>query len=100
MLRRVAGGALVGLPVSLAEFDSAVGADLDRALRGAGVSARDKTALLMLAWDLVGTEFGARHELYEMNYAGERGGILAGIHREYGRKAYYLDHLARFLGGD
>ena len=99
MLRRVAGGARVGLPVSLAEFDSAVGPDLDRALRGAGVSARDKTALLMLAWDLVGTEFGARHALYEMNYAGERGGILAGIHREYGRKAYYLDHLARFLQG-
>jgi aromatic ring hydroxylase len=52
----------------------------------------------MLAWDLVGSPFGARHELYEMNYAGERGGILAGIHREYGRKAHYLDHLDRFLG--
>ena len=63
------------------------------------MSARDKTGLLMLAWDLVGTEFGARHALYEMNYAGDRGGILAGIHREYGRKAYYLDHLARFLDG-
>jgi 4-hydroxyphenylacetate 3-monooxygenase len=99
MLRRVAGGALVGLPVSLAEFDSPVGPDLDRALRGAGVSARDKTALLMLAWDLVGTQFGARHALYEMNYAGERGGILAGIQREYGRKQHYLDHLARFLEG-
>ena len=98
MLKRVAGGALVQLPVSLREFDSPVAADLDRSLRGSGVSARDKAALLMLAWDLVGSPFGARHELYEMNYAGERGGILAGIHREYGRKAHYLDHLDRFLG--
>ncbi len=25
---------------------------------------------MKLLWDAVGTEFGARHELYEMNYAG------------------------------
>jgi 4-hydroxyphenylacetate 3-monooxygenase len=99
MLKRVAGGALVQVPVSLAEFDSPVGPDLERSLRGAGVPAREKAALLMLAWDLLGTPFGARHELYEMNYAGERGGILAGIHREYDRRAHYLQHLARFLAG-
>lgn len=99
MIKRMAGGGLVQLPVSMAEFDSPIGADLDRSLRGAGISARDKTALFMLAWDLCGSEFGARHELYEMNYAGERGGILAGIQREYGRKAHYLDHLDRFLRG-
>ncbi len=39
-------------------------------LRGAGISARDKTALFMLAWDLCGSEFGARHELYEMSPVG------------------------------
>jgi 4-hydroxyphenylacetate 3-monooxygenase len=25
---------------------------------------------MKLLWDAVGSEFGARHELYEMNYAG------------------------------
>jgi aromatic ring hydroxylase len=45
----------------------------------------------------VGTEFGARHELYEMNYAGERGALVAGVHREYGRRSYYLDYLDRFM---
>jgi 4-hydroxyphenylacetate 3-monooxygenase len=25
---------------------------------------------MKLLWDAIGTEFGARHELYEMNYAG------------------------------
>jgi hypothetical protein len=38
-------------------------------------------------------------DCYEMNYAGERGGILAGIQREYSRKAQYLDHLEEFLRG-
>ena len=26
--------------------------------------------VLMLLWDEIGSEFGGRHELYEMNYAG------------------------------
>ena len=25
---------------------------------------------MKLLWDAIGTEFGGRHELYEMNYAG------------------------------
>ena len=32
-----------------------------------------------------------------MNYAGERGALLAGIQREYHRKQYYTDQLKRFL---
>jgi anthranilate 3-monooxygenase (FAD)/4-hydroxyphenylacetate 3-monooxygenase len=99
LMKRLAGGGLVQLPVSLAEFDSPIGADLDRALSGAGLSGRDKTRLFKLVWDLVGTEFGARHELYEMNYAGERGALVAGVHREYSRGQHYINHLDRFLGG-
>lgn len=97
MLKRLAGGGLVQLPVSMAEFDSPIGPDLERSLSGASVSGRDRARLLKLAWDLVGTEFGARHELYEMNYAGERGALVAGVHREYGRRQDYLDHLDRFM---
>ena len=97
MLRRVGGGGLIQLPVSLGEFDSPIGADLERSLRGAGASGHDKARLFKLAWDLCGTEFGARHELYEMNYAGERGALLAGIQRENGRKSYYAAQLDRVL---
>jgi anthranilate 3-monooxygenase (FAD)/4-hydroxyphenylacetate 3-monooxygenase len=97
LMKRLAGGGLVQLPVSLAEFDSPIGADLERALSGAGLSGRDKARLFKLVWDLVGTEFGARHELYEMNYAGERGALVAGVHREYSRRQHYLDALDRFL---
>ena len=99
MLRRLGGGGLVQLPVSMAEFDSPIGADLDRSLSGAGLSGREKTKLFKLVWDLVGTEFGARHELYEVNYAGERAALVAGIHREYSRRPYYLDYLDRFMRG-
>jgi 4-hydroxyphenylacetate 3-monooxygenase len=97
MVRRMGGGALVQVPVSMDEFDSPVGADIERALRGADISGVDKTQLLKVGWDVCGSEFGARHELYEMNYAGERSALMAGIQREYARKDEWLNYLDRFL---
>ncbi len=98
MIRKISGGGLIQLPVSLTEFDSPIGSELEKSLAGAGFSGRDKSALMKLAWDLCGSEFGARHELYEMNYAGERGALLAGIQREYPRAGHYRDHLTTFMG--
>ncbi len=44
---------------------------LDLYVRGSGgVSAVERVKLMKLLWDAVGTEFGARHELYEVNYSG------------------------------
>jgi 4-hydroxyphenylacetate 3-monooxygenase len=44
---------------------------LDRFARGSGgVDAVERTKVMKLLWDAVGTEFGGRHELYERNYAG------------------------------
>jgi len=31
---------------------------------------KERIKIMKLLWDAVGTEFGARHELYEMNYSG------------------------------
>jgi aromatic ring hydroxylase len=44
---------------------------LDLYVRGSGgVSAVERVKLMKLLWDSIGTEFGARHELYEVNYSG------------------------------
>jgi len=44
---------------------------LDKYMRGSnGYAAVDRVKLLKLLWDAVGTEFGGRHELYEINYGG------------------------------
>jgi 4-hydroxyphenylacetate 3-monooxygenase len=44
---------------------------LDKYLRGSdGSDAVERTKLMKLLWDAVGSEFGGRHELYERNYAG------------------------------
>ena len=35
-----------------------------------GIDYKQRIKIMKLLWDAIGTEFGARHELYEMNYAG------------------------------
>ena len=44
---------------------------LDRYLRGSdGHDAADRVKVMKLLWDAIGSEFGSRHELYEMHYSG------------------------------
>lgn len=44
---------------------------LDKYLRGSGgAPAEERVKVMKLLWDAIGTEFGARHELYEINYIG------------------------------
>jgi aromatic ring hydroxylase len=44
---------------------------LDLYVRGTGgVPAVERVKLMKLLWDAIGTEFGGRHELYEINYSG------------------------------
>lgn len=44
---------------------------LDRYVRGSGdADSVERVKVMKLLWDAVGTEFGARHELYERNYGG------------------------------
>ena len=51
---------------------------LDRYLRGSnGYKAEERVKLLKLLWDCMATEFGGRHELYEINYGGSTEEIAA-----------------------
>lgn len=44
---------------------------LDTYLRGSnGIDAERRVKVMKMLWDSIGTEFGARHELYEINYIG------------------------------
>jgi aromatic ring hydroxylase len=43
---------------------------IDRYYRGSTSSAHDRVKLFKLLWDAMGSEFGARHTLYERNYGG------------------------------
>jgi 4-hydroxyphenylacetate 3-monooxygenase len=71
---------------------------LDLYVRGSGgVTAVERVKLMKLLWDSIGTEFGARHELYEVNYSGSheeirRFALLGAIHSgEAGRWKAFAD---------
>jgi len=72
IVEKIVASALIYLPSSAKDFDNP---EIDRYLakyvRGSyGMGHRERIKIMKLLWDAIGTEFGGRHELYEMNYAG------------------------------
>jgi 4-hydroxyphenylacetate 3-monooxygenase len=44
---------------------------MDRFMRGTGgITAEERSKVMKLFWDAIGSEFGGRHELYELNFFG------------------------------
>lgn len=71
ILRDLVGGGVMQLPSSVADLTSELTADdVATYIRSPGVAAVDRIKLFKLAWDVVGSEFGGRHQQYEMFYAG------------------------------
>ena len=71
MIRDLAGGGMIQLPSSVADFENPeTGEDIRRYVQSPDVPAEDRVKLLKLAWDAVGSEFAGRHDQYEKFYAG------------------------------
>jgi 4-hydroxyphenylacetate 3-monooxygenase len=72
-IRDLAGGALIMLPSSVADFGNPeTAAIIDKTQRSASMDPEHKVKLLKAVWDAIGSEFGSRHTQYEMFYAGAR----------------------------
>ncbi|BAZ47503.1 4-nitrophenol 2-monooxygenase, oxygenase component [Nostoc sp. NIES-4103] len=72
IIEDVVAGALIVTPSSAEDFKNPVLRPyLDRFYRGSnGYDALSKVKLMKLLWEVIGTEFGGRQELYERNYTG------------------------------
>ena len=72
IVQKIVASALIYLPSSAKDFENPeIDKYLARYVRGShGIGYRERIKIMKLLWDAVGTEFGGRHELYEMNYAG------------------------------
>jgi 4-hydroxyphenylacetate 3-monooxygenase len=76
IFEQVVAGGLIQLPSSAKDFQNPeLKPFLDTYYRGTGINAEDRVKLLKMVWDAIGTEFGGRHELYEVNYAGNHENI-------------------------
>jgi 4-hydroxyphenylacetate 3-monooxygenase len=72
IIEKVIASGLIYLPSHSRDFKNPdIDKYLARYVRGSsGIDYKERIKLMKLLWDAVGSEFGARHELYEMNYAG------------------------------
>ncbi|MFC7441581.1 4-hydroxyphenylacetate 3-hydroxylase family protein [Laceyella putida] len=71
ILQQIGGSGFVQTPSTVDEFDGPISRLLQLYFEGASVGAEQKVKLFKLAWDLIGSPLGARHELYERFYAGD-----------------------------
>jgi 4-hydroxyphenylacetate 3-monooxygenase len=72
IVEKVVASGLIYLPSHARDFKNP---DIDKYLakyvRGSnGIDYKQRIKTMKLLWDAIGSEFGARHELYEMNYSG------------------------------
>lgn len=72
IVEKIIASALIYLPSSALDFQNPeIDRYLARYVRGSNdIGYRERIKIMKLLWDAIGTEFGGRHELYEMNYAG------------------------------
>jgi 4-hydroxyphenylacetate 3-monooxygenase len=70
-IRDLAGGGMIMLPSSVADFaDPQLAGLIHKTQSSPFYGAEDRVKFFKLAWDAVGSEFGSRHTQYEMFYAG------------------------------
>lgn len=70
-LRELAGGGMIMLPSSVADFaDPELAAIIGKTQQSPAANSLERVKFYKLAWDAVGSEFGSRHQQYEMFYAG------------------------------
>lgn len=84
IVRELTGAAMITLPSSVKDFDNPEGAkDIARYYRSSKMEARERVALMRLAWDFIGTEFGNRHQQYEKFYGGASFIVKMNMFRNY-----------------
>jgi 4-hydroxyphenylacetate 3-monooxygenase len=70
-IRELAGGGMIMLPSSAADYSNPEVAKIIRTVQQSPASSPDdRVKFMKLAWDAVGSEFASRHLQYEMFYAG------------------------------
>ncbi|PYZ97274.1 4-hydroxyphenylacetate 3-monooxygenase [Alteribacter lacisalsi] len=89
IVQQLGGSGLVCLPDE-AQFDSAIGPEIERYLKGYGINGREKVHLFSLASDLCMSHFGTRQTLYERFFFGDPIRLSQSIYKAYD----YTSHIA------
>ena len=85
IIRELAGGGVLQVPSSYKEMvNPETKEDIRKYIRSSHTSSEEKIKLFKLAWDIVGSEFGGRHQQYELFYNGAPHVVKGYTFRNYG----------------
>jgi 4-hydroxyphenylacetate 3-monooxygenase len=83
-IRDLAGGGMIMTPSSIADFlNPEIAPYIERTQKSPVADSIERVKLFKLAWDAVGSEFGSRHEQYEMFYGGNSISTRGHAYRTY-----------------
>jgi 4-hydroxyphenylacetate 3-monooxygenase len=88
IIRELTGAGMITLPSSLQDFTNPeTQRDVERYYGSATGDARQRVAVMRMAWDFIGSEFGNRHQQYEKFYGGASFVVKQNMNRsfDYGR---------------
>jgi 4-hydroxyphenylacetate 3-monooxygenase len=84
IIRELSGAAMITLPSSQKDFENpAMRADIDRYMQSGKSDAQSRVALMRMAWDFIGSEFGSRHQQYEKFYGGASFLVKQNVYRNF-----------------
>ncbi len=84
IIRELTGSAMISLPSSVKDLESPLTSeDMNRYMASATSDARSRVALMRLAWDFIGTEFGNRSQQYEKFYGGASFLVKLNMYRSF-----------------
>ncbi|MDB5545787.1 MAG: 4-hydroxyphenylacetate 3-hydroxylase, partial [Hyphomicrobiales bacterium] len=84
IIRELSGASMITMPSSLEDLESPVTkADMEKYMVSGSGGARERMALMRMAWDFIGTEFGNRHQQYEKFYGGASYIVKTNMFRNY-----------------
>lgn len=84
IIRELTGAGMITLPSSLKDFaEPAMRADIDRYMRSGSSDAKSRVAVMRMAWDFIGSEFGSRHQQYEKFYGGASFLVKQNVYRSF-----------------
>ncbi|MBX9741502.1 MAG: 4-hydroxyphenylacetate 3-monooxygenase [Beijerinckiaceae bacterium] len=84
IIRELTGAAMISMPSSLKDLDSPeTASDMARYMASGKAGARERIALMRMAWDFIGSEFGNRHAQYEKFYGGASFIVKTNMYRNY-----------------
>lgn len=84
IIREITGSAMITMPSSIKDFESELTApDIERFMKSGKASAKDRAALMRMAWDFIGSEFGNRNHQYEKFYGGASFLVKQNMYRNF-----------------